>query len=55
MKSRSNTIIMTLFVVRSESLLETRLSLKTLGGGGGASVLWGTLTVALTSLCRGEW
>ena len=54
MKSRSNTIIMTLFVVRSESLLETRLSLKTLAGGG-ASVFWGTITVAWTSLCRGEW
>ena len=45
MKSRSNTIIMTLLVVRSESLLETRLSLKTLAGGG-ASVFWGTITVA---------
>jgi len=36
---------MTLLVVRSESLLETRLSLKTLGGGD-ASVLWGAITVA---------
>ena len=45
---------MTLFVVRLESILETRLSLKTLAGGG-ASMFWGTITVAWTSFCWVEW